>query len=481
VIEDEALLPLIKHRSSPGESFVRKLGLVAEAFSTIQIDLNPVRKSNSASGREITLCDHNCTTAVNGIATGGQYDCPAAISLNRGGGRGDLAPAESLTNGLHTAIAGIRQSQLEFLHCDLDPYLDAEGVPPRLRLDFRAALAEQRLIVNLFGGSPELHPGVLEIIEDLHAQGVHVHLTTTGRRIIRDPNFRADFLDRPPDLIGLGADDFDSAEDIDFLFQQDFDALTEKWRQVPWVHGQRKKAIEAVQLCKLAEVFPIPPILFNIVLHGGNLERAEEILDCLTKHVPSAVLNPYPAQTAFLGRPSELQTVHLRRLRRVAELAVQVHTDRLLGRTPRWNLAPRVGYWILVLSLLGEEVQDPAIANRVGGDGVWRCYTKRGAGRCVQIGAAGLGTQADVIAGGYLGCFWNNSTITDIRQVWSLDESEVADWILNGRQRKAERAVDPCRGCLFPRMSMDAVSLELGLQPSVVDRYRQLRFRYIGY
>jgi hypothetical protein len=225
----------------------------------------------------------------------------------------------------------------------------------------------------------------------------------------------------------------------------------------------------------------MPPILFNVVLHRGNLERAEEILDCLAKHVPSAVLNPYPAQTAFLGRPSELQTVHLRRLQRLAELAVQVHTDRLLGRALRWNLAPRLGYWILVLSLLGEDLQHAAIANRVGGDGVWRCYTKRGAGRCVQIGAAGLETSPDAIAGGHLGCFWNNSAITDNRQVWSLNKSEVADWILNGRQRTAERAADPCRGCLFPRMSMDAVSLELGLQPSVVDRYRQLRFQYIGY
>jgi hypothetical protein len=85
------------------------------------------------------------------------------------------------------------------------------------------------------------------------------------------------------------------------------------------------------------------------------------------------------------------------------------------------------------------------------------------------------------VPGGHLGCFWNMTTITDERQFWTLRPPEIADWILEGRQRAAARAEKPCRGCLFPRMSMDAVSLELGLTPAVLDRYRQVRARYLGY
>jgi hypothetical protein len=472
--------PLIRHRRTDQGvgTFVRDLGVVSDAFATIQIDLNVVSRD---TGGEITLCDHNCTTTVDGTPTGGSYTCPAAMSLNRGARRTSLAPAAELIRGLRTTIDGIAAAQDRFLASDLDAYLDREGVPADLRPEFRAALSTRAVTVNLFGGSPETHPQVLDIIADIRAYGAEVHLTTTGRRLLRDGSFRAELVERPPDVIALGADDFESVDDVDHLFGLGYEELSALWRGVSWRHGQRRKAIEAVQVSKLAERHELPPLLFNIVLHAGNLDQAGAILDRLAEHVPAAALNPYPVQTAFLGKPGELGTTDLARLGRLVDEAIDVHAARQLGRRPRWNLVPRLGYWLLMRALLDKGTGERPVGDLVGGEGVWRCYTRRGAGRCVQVGIAAPGSPPTDHPGGHLGCFWNTETVTDSRQFWTLDPRDVADWMLDGRAEEAARAPQPCRGCLFPRMSMDAVSIELGLAPHIAPDYRQVRARYLGY
>jgi hypothetical protein len=480
-VDKSVAFPLLQHRGAhhADGGFVRALGLVASTFGAVQIDLNVVHRTDDST--EITLCDHNCTTTVDGIPSGGSYTCPAAMSLNRGARQTSPASAAELTKGLRTTIAGLREAQRVFLAEDLDAYLVREGIPFDLHADFRAALGAQGVVVNLFGGSPETHPQIIEIIECLHEMGAEVHMTTTGRRIIRDADFRAAFLRHPTDVIGLGADDFESVEDVDYLFGLSFDELSTLWRKVPWQYGQRRKAIEAVQICKLAECVELPRLLFNIVLHPGNLAIARDLHDRLAHHVPTAVLNPYPVQTAFLSKRGELMPEHLAALRNFADAAIEVHAVRAAGGDARWNLAPRIGYWMLMKALLGTDQSDAETSDEIGGDGVWRCYTARGAGRCVQIGIAAGGAGATEIPGGHLGCFWNTGTITDDRQFWEITPAEAADWVLDGRQRAAASARTACRGCLFPRMSMDAVSLELGLTPDVLHRYRRARRQYVGY
>jgi hypothetical protein len=460
---------------------VAELGLVASAFATIQIDLNVVRRGGDEPS-EITLCDHNCVIEVGGVPTGGHYSCPAALSLNRGARRASLTPAAELLTGLRATIDGIRRAQDRFLADDLELYLRRESVPESLREEFVTALSRRDVIVNLFGGSPETHPEVLDIIAGLHDYGVAVHLTTTGRKILRDQQFRTNFLRQQPDLLGLGADDFESVDDIDLLFGMEYDELSELWRATPWQHGQRRKTIETVQLCKLARLVPMPPILFNIVLHSANLAHAPLMLDKLSQYVGrEVVLNPYPVQTAFMGEHGELDAERLDQLRAFVADAITVHLRRADGLEPRWNLARRLGYWMLLQALLEQDGDPRIISDQVGGDNVWRCYGGRGAGRCVQVGLAATGTAPAQLPGGHLGCFWNLSTVTDDRQFWTLGADDIADWILDGRQAAANRAARPCRGCLFPRMSTDAVSLELGLTPSVLTRYRSVRARYLGY
>jgi hypothetical protein len=474
-VEREKFQPVIQSR-------VVGLGLVANAFATIQIDLNVVQKVVVEEIQtEITLCDHNCTTHVGYHATGGNYTCPAAMSLNKGAKRTDLAPASYLISGLQKTIAGIHEAQRRFFAEDLLDYFQREGIPEALRPEFAAALSNKRIIVNLFGGSPETHPEVLEIIAAVKAAGADVHLTTTGRRILRDTRFQEDFLRRPPDLLGLGTDDFDSAADIDQLFAMDHGQLSRLWRATPWQHGQRRKAIEAVELCKLAQRRRMPPLLFNIVLHSGNLAHAVEVMDRLAQHTPGALLNPYPVQTAFLASPGELDARHLEHLSEFVDLAIAMHLDRADGAQVRWNLVPRLGYWILMRALLDQHADTSRISDQVGGGGVWRCYGRRGAGRCVQVGIGPMKGSSGEYPGGHLGCFWNTGTITDPRQFWTLNAGEVADWMLDGRQAAAERAARPCDGCLFPRMSMDTVSLELGLTHDAANLYRTVRTRLLGY
>jgi hypothetical protein len=481
VVQGQDRLPLVPRDGAAIGEFAHGLGLVASGFAAVQIDINPVRRRQHGVNLEVTLCDHNCTESVHGVATGGRYTCPAAMSLNPGVGSSDLAPADLLIKGLLATADGIGIAQREFLERDLQAYLEEQGVPERLHPEFEAALRSRNVVVNLFGGSPELHPGCLDIIEALHLRGIEVHLTTTGRRIIREPAFRADLLRSSPDLLAVSFDDVESVQQLDDWFALDLQQLGDVWRRVPVTHGQRRKAVEAVQICKLASVEPLPALLFNIVIHPNNLDRIEELLDRLTDHVPAAILNPYPVQSAFLGQRGSFASEDLDRLRAVVEAMVEAHVSRHLGATPRWNLAPRFSYWLLLLSLLGDGVAATVRSDRVGGEGVWRCYARRGAGRCVQIGAAHRGHSSGEFAGGYPGCFWNSTTVTDSRQVWDLDGGELADWLLHGRQRAASEAVDPCAGCLFPRMSLDGVSLELGLSVDAAAGYRAMRARYLGY
>jgi hypothetical protein len=462
-----------------GGGLVSSLGLVAPTFATIQIDLNVVHANNT--GLEVTWCDHNCTVAVDGTPSGGSYTCPAAISLNRGARQTTLAPALKLTNGLGATIDGLYEAQRIFLRDDLNAYLTREGIPAQMHEGFRTALSARGVVVNLFGGSPETHPQVIEIIEYLHDRDAEVHMTTTGRRLLRDVKFRERLLRHPPDVIGLSADDFETIEYLDYLFGLRYEQLSDLWRRVPWQYGQRRKAIEAVQICKLAERVELPPLLFNIVLHPGNVAVAQELHDRLAQYVPDAMLNPYPVQTAFLGQESELTREHIRALHAFTDAAIGVHAARATQEATRWNLVPRIGYWILMKALLGEGHADSEVSSEVGGRDVWRCYGGRGAGRCVQVGIAPQGPSRTEFPGGHLGCFWNTSTITDPRQVWDMTAGEVAAWVLEGRQHAASSARSACSGCLFPRMSMDTVSLELGLSRNVRPRYRSVRRQYLGY
>lgn len=464
------------------ESRLRRLGIVQDAFAAIQIDLNPVSKRVAGTLYDVTLCDHNCSTEVDGHPTGGNYTCPAAISLNRGLNRKDLAPTELLLSGLRNSIQGIRQSRLRFFSEHFPRYCQRYAVPEAVATAIRNVIDNDVVIVNLFGGSPEIHPGILTIVTELQREGNRVHLTTTGRRLMQDRGFRSQFLSTPPDILALGADDFESQFQLEKLLSLSLEQLRAEWQQVPWQHGQRKKVYEAIYILKLSQQDRVyPPILINMVLHPGNLTNIENILDTLASYMPQALLNPYPVQTAFLYRESDLAFTDLNRLAAFIDRVLDEHKSAAAGLPMRWPLVPRVHYWLMLKAALSGAAGNVAAKERVGGDSVWRCYAQPGAGRCVQIGSSQSPYNGKSIAGGHLGCFWNSETVTDARQVWNMSPAEVEEWVDSGRMRSAAVAARPCRGCAFPRMSFDGISLELGLDNAILPTYLALRREVAGY
>jgi hypothetical protein len=458
-----------------------RVGFTVHSFGAIQIDILPTIRAADGQAREVTFCDHNCTTEVDGTPSGGHYNCPAALSINRSAGRPVLAPAELLIAGLARTIDGIRAARRTFIDDIFPSYVRDLRLPVAVASAMRDGIDTDHVQVNLFGGTPETHPGYFEIVDTLRKNSAEVHLTTTGRRIVQNSAFRESFLAMPPDILALGADDFESAADALALCTMPAARLRGLWRDTPWQHGQRKKAIEAVQIIRLkAEDQRFPPLLFNIVLHERNLPDILTLLDVLAEHAPGALLNPYPAQTGFLMQPGTLSGEQLAQLSDFVDVMLAQHRLLALGQGTRWTFVPRAYYWLMLRAALDAGTSTGARRDRIAGVGAWTCYGHRGAGRCVQI-AAGPGTPTAEVAGGHLGCFWNTTTVTDSRQVWDMSAATIADWVLDGRQQLAAASPAPCSGCAFPRMSFDSVSLELGLGDAVRDAYLGSRRSFLGF
>ena len=461
---------------------LRRLGIVRSAFAAIQIDVNPVSKKTDSGYRDVTLCDHNCTVAVNGHLTGGQYICPAAMSINRGLSRGDLAPTVLLLRGLQSTIAALRQARHTFLGSSFNEYCRDFSIPSNVGTVIRKIVDTDVIEVNLFGGSPEIHPGILSIIAVLRSGGNRVHLTTTGRRLIQEPAFLEAFLQNTPDLLALGADDFDGPEEIGRLSSLSLADLHSEWRHVDPYHGQRKKSYEAIYLIKLSQMSAaFPPILLNIVVHPGNVAYIEDLLDSLQALAPAVILNPYPVQTAFIYERSQFAPNQLRKLERFVDLMLDQHIVSSMGGKTRWTVALRAHYWLLLKASLRAMPDAGAAAAAIGGDGIWKCYSHSGATRCVQIASSSSPHDKGTIPGGHLGCFWNHETITDDRHVWEMKSGEIEDWLFRDRLALSAASRRPCPGCAFPRMSFDSISLDLGMGSSLRPEYLALRSEALGY
>ncbi|MFB5089486.1 hypothetical protein PGC35_20260 [Psychrobacillus sp. PGGUH221] len=462
---------------------IKKLGLVREAFAAIQIDMNPVSKKVGDVKYDATLCDHNCTTVLNGEPTGGNYTCPAAISLNKGLNPKDLAPTEKIIQGLKSSLNGILASRPEFFSTIFPLYCIENKIPSHISKIYESILQEETIEVNLFGGSPEIHPGILSIIQDIQSGGHKAHLTTTGKRMMTNPKFLESFLENPSDLLAFGADDFESVEFLKGCFSMSLDDLKDNWKKTPWYQGQRKKAYEAIYITRIAkDNKKFPPILYNLVVHPGNLNEIYEIFDYLTEHAPNVVLNPYPVQTAFFGSESEYNESHLQDLEKLIDTIIAEHIHYANGGQLRWNIVTRVHYWLMLKSVYLNFNNTKERANMIGGENLWTCYKAPGAGRCVQVASSQTKyEEGKDIPGGHLGCFWNSKTVNDNRQIWNMNENEIKNWIFDGRVELGNTAKNPCKGCGFPRMSFDSISLEIGLGDTIRDTYFKLRKEKIGF
>lgn len=453
-------------------AYMEKLGLIGQVSAGIQVDVNAALKSFS-DGRfsDAPLCDHNCRTVTDGVVTG-SYDCPAARTLNRGLKVKDMAPMDQIIAGIDMAAAGARLANQTFVGEYLDIYFDTFRIPCVVQPVLEKALLQHKIEVNLFGGNPELHPDITDGIRTLREKGYIVNLTTTGGRFLRDSKFLEEIGVHPPHSIAVSADDFASPIEIDTLFQSSLQEIVKLRARIGPNYGQKQKSHEAIYTAKL-----FPQVLFNMVIHPGNLDRIEETIAALRRNFPAAIVNPFPAQTAFFNGESSFSSHHIPLLEKCIDARISEHF------TDNFQLAPRLHYWLMLKSIFLTHRDNPSLIPRcLSGYDSWKCYTTPGANRYLQTGASQVIYDSRKTAGGHLGCYWNPNTFTlTDRQTWDMQPGEVSAFLTSGMMDIARRSSSPCAGCNFPRLNFDIMSTELGMDKALLPAYFKLRHENIGF
>ena len=272
---------------------LRQFGFVYDVCAGFQFDLNTVLKPVLGNFTEGHYCDHNCTQA------NGNYDCPAAFSQNKNIIRGSTMDLEHVTVALANAKAGLLEMNHRFLEYHFDDYTREYHIPDGTATEIKTTLAQGEVEVNLFGGNPELHPHFLDIIPIAREMRWKITSDNDRKEVLHDMDFYERFVECPPDLLACSADDFESIDELKRLLDMDQGDLRKYWQKANPLYGQRKKAYESVYLAKLTHSRTFCPLLFNIVVHPGNLRVIKDVLSLLKAHFPEVKVNPYPAQASF--------------------------------------------------------------------------------------------------------------------------------------------------------------------------------------
>jgi organic radical activating enzyme len=420
------------------------------------------------------FCDHNCTRDV------GNYDCPAAFTRNKNIIRGTTMSLEQLSMALEKAKAGLVEANNRFLEQSFDDYAQEYHVPHEVAAEIKTSLAQGEVEVNLFGGNPELHPHFLDILPVARRMGWKVTATTTGKKFLHDGEFYQRFVACPPDLLACSADDFESVDELKRLIDMDLADLKKYWQKANPLYGQRKKAYESVYLAKLTHSRDFCPLLFNIVVHPGNLRSIGEILSLLKTHFPKALVNPYPAQASFEYSDVDWEEGDVPILEEFVDLMIERQIAQADG--PATDYVPRLPYWLALKSVFLTATSRREIRSLLSGNGIWRCYSRAGSGRYLQASCASKTQATTFSVGGHPGCFWNHETVTNGgQQLWDMDADAIARHILIDKPVLAKRTGRPCPGCIMPRLMFDGVAIELGLDSRLLPAYLDLRNRYFHF
>ena len=449
--------------------------LINNVSGGIQIDINAaVKKIGLNLYRDSHSCDHNCTRLV------GKYDCPAAYLRNRGVDLKSYAPKEKIIESLVSAAGGLRTANRRFVEDGLfKKYCESFMIPKAVARIYRRTLLNPLTEINFFGGNPEMHEGIIKIIEEIRAKGYRVCLTTTGRRFINDPKFVINIRRVHPDVIALSYD-FSSLREIKKIGRMTPTQIRKAWKKLMVeqpAHGQRQKVFESAFTARMAEeIEDFPSIIFNLVVHAGNITEIKEIITALHESFPDVLINPYFSQTAFLGEKSELA----KNMVEVSEFINWVVIKQFDHK--RNCVIRRAHWWLMIKAAIQTYVKDPAmIADALSGQGLWTCHKNPGAGRYLQISTGSQLYTEIQIPGLRLNCFWNSQTIGDNRRVYEMEPAAIADYLLQKAGKIAEKASDPCPGCAFPRLNFDVISTEIGMDEKIKPAYLELRKKYIGF
>lgn len=441
-------------------------GLVqGDIAATLHLD-----PQDSSKGSDKPLCWINC-----GIEGG--YNCPARRSANPGLTTKGLAPSEKISQAFKTAAQGIEFFNRQFIeNGSLDKYCELFHIPDNIKAGIGYNLLNGKITANIFGGEATVHPDVLQIAKACHEAGMIVNLTTTGDILLTQKG--QPFIDGLSqgyiDTLAVSGE-FKDAEDVKRLANLSLDELKKERICTPFNLGQVRKRVAAAYVGQLSETNAnFPQLVFNIVVHENNIDHIEEILIAIDKAFPHAKSNPYPAQSAFEYAAPAFRADHVSALQSFA-----IH--RLVEqKTKNSHRVLRPHYYAMLAAVFRAFPNNPqAIQEHFSGYKTWRCYENRygisGAGTVVQFGASPEIRILPDHAGDTFSCFWSNATITrQGKHVSDMKPQEVADHINGGMQEIASSLKNSCEGCLFPRLTGDMISQDLGLDPFLFDAYKEI-------
>jgi len=451
---------------------ILKYGFVYKVSAGLQIDLNTVIKKTPKGFVEQHLCDHNCSLDC------GNYQCPAAFTENKGADPKSLMSLEEVQKSLKVALEGLKLANKLFLEKEFSKYCADFKIPGQVQDEIRETLKNGGYELNLFGGNPELHPNFLEIVKNAKEMGWVVTATTTGKKFIYNDNFVRGFLRNPPDLLAMSADDYEDINELNELLKMNAEDLKKYWQKANPLYGQRKKAFESLYVAKISKSLKsFPKILFNIVIHPGNLPHIFKFISALRQRFPNIIINPYPAQSSFCYESPVWKTRHLLPLEKVVDYMIQNQTN-----SREKNFVSRLHYWLVLKSVFLTKMSNKDRTKLLSGWGIWSCYKNSGAGRYLQAGSSNIIKKEVFRVGGHPGCFWNRQTVTEAsKQLWTMDKKQVVRYLINSKITLPKTAPKPCPGCIMPRLMFDGISTELGLSSKLIPAYLKLRKEHYGF
>jgi len=449
-------------------------GFIYQVCGGFQFDLNSVLKKTNQGYIERHHCDHNCTTDC------GNYQCPAAFSSNRDIDQQTTLSLDEIEKSLQNAYEGMVLANKQFLKNIFSQYCHDYYIPKHVAKDLIETLSTSKLELNMFGGNPELHPQFLEIIKIAHRIGWKVTTTTTGKKFMYDEQFTKAFLKHPPDLLAISADDYEDLNELKQLLDLNLEELKQYWQKINPLYGQRKKAFESIYSAKLAlSNKKFPKMLFNIVVHPGNIDVIYEMIKLLSVKFPSVLINPYPAQSSFSFSSLAWKIEHLPKIEKFVDFMIDKQFSRIKNNFPA---VARLLYWLALKSIFETKLRDTDKLAMLSGYDIWKCYKQAGAGRYLQASLADKRSKKPFRVGAHPGCFWNHETVTDNKhQLWNMTPEEISLYLLDHKTKLPAKSENPCPGCIMPRLMFDGISIELGLDHRLLPAYLKLRNKYFNF
>ena len=465
--------------------------LYADATQGIQYDVVSVHKPNGdGTLTQASLCGFNCTKQKGG------YNCSSATSLNQGVSKTTFAPSSFILERMAIAEAGLDLVRKWFIDEDLNRFCEQWQITdPNVKEALRTSFSTKRTEVNFFGGDSEQHTDIIGIIRGAKRMKMKGNLTATGGRW-GDPAYVDALLEDPPAVVAVSYD-APSLTEFHQYSQMSVAELSHEMKRMDQEgdadYGQKKKAIAGIRAARILTDLPggLPcTLLFNMVLHPGNIFDIDEIKTAVENRFPGSVLNPYPGHGSMNNDPVVTNVDYLREFRKFVKLAIR---KTLAGG----RFVKRLQYWIMLEAMFdyfGDEWDE--LARAADGHGVWTCFEEPMAGFYFQpakstIARAPLHQLSTKVVkrehvaglpppGGYPGCYWQSDTVTDnSRQIETPEQ--VFEHIIRNMRVLAAQSTNRCPGSLMPRLIFIIVSCLRGMAPHLRPRAIELRKQYQGF